>query len=127
MNLINSCRPQVVLILDTRTRVEATDPIIKRLPYTGRVVAPSFGQAGGIWIIWNPNEIKATTLLLAPRMIHVRIEYQSTSTPFNFTAVYNYPNPNHQYQVWQMLEYISNTRSGPWLITGDFNVILYPH
>lgn len=60
-------------------------------------------------------------------MIHVLGDYNPAEQPFNLSAVYNCPQPGLQSQLWQLLKDIHDNISGHWLITGDFNAILYPN
>ena len=93
-DLLNTFNPHIMIILDTPTRMEASESIIRSLSFIGRIIAPSMGQHGGIWVLWHAPTINASVLLLSPRMIHLLVDYNHALYLMNVTAVYQYPQAN---------------------------------
>lgn len=44
---------------------------------------------------------------------------------WRFTGLYGEPNWNQKVQTWEAIRSLNRNRSGPWLMMGDFNEILY--
>lgn len=57
-------------------------------------------------------------------VIHLVVDIPSCNSPLNMTAMYNYPNPALQNQVWGILRDVYNSITGSWLVFEDFNSIL---
>lgn len=50
-------------------------------------------------------------------------QVQSNGICFFLSFVYGNPEPSNKKQLWERLERISTSRSGPWITMGDFNKI----
>ena len=59
-------------------------------------------------------------------MVHMKLDFNPSEPPFNLTAVYNYPQHNLRYRVWNALSTLADINDLPWLVIGDFNDILNP-
>lgn len=91
--------------LNTKFRVEAT------------------GFAGGIWLLWNESS-SVELPKVHPQFIHARIHNWKCRRPFLCTVVYASPQPGLRSQLWSQLDLIASKVNEPWLLSGDFNVIM---
>lgn len=48
--------------------------IIDRLPFDGALHADTIGYSGGIWVLWNSDEVEITQLAKTEQEIHVEVK-----------------------------------------------------
>ena len=77
----------------------------------------------GIWIIWR-NFFDVEIVLNHNQFIHLKISVQNVIQSW-VTAVYASPNSIGRHELWHHLNCIANSMHDPWILGGDFNLILY--
>ncbi|KAI9108207.1 hypothetical protein K1719_020690 [Acacia pycnantha] len=82
------------------------------------------GFSGGIWILWNLEELIMDVKMLDEQFIHCSLSLGGKK--MLFTAIYASPNETRRNRIWDMLYNISTEISDPWLLAGDFNEIKTP-
>ena len=60
--LINAHSPSIVIVTKTRVGGERTKEITNRLPFDGALHTDTVGYSGGIWVLWNSDEVEVTQL-----------------------------------------------------------------
>ncbi|KAF7834748.1 ribonuclease H [Senna tora] len=97
--------------------------IVKRLGFEirNRVEANSF--SGGIWCMWNKSLLNVEVLIKHPQFMHLRVK--NSSMPWFFTVVYGNLNVNLCRTLWDNLQLLSTSVTGPWPIASDFNTFLF--
>ena len=58
--LINAHSPSIVIVTETRAGGERAKEITNRLPFDGALHADTVGYSGGIWVLWNLDEVEVT-------------------------------------------------------------------
>lgn len=96
------------------------------MPFRNNIVSCVLGQSGGIWIMWMEGPITSHEIAVSLRFIHILVEHDPKARPMELTAVYMPPQLIAQTQVWQALHHLSNSFMNPWILIGDFNIILGP-
>ncbi|KAI9089746.1 hypothetical protein K1719_029039 [Acacia pycnantha] len=82
------------------------------------------GFSGGIWILWNLDDLLVDVVMLEDQFIHCNLVMSGTK--MCFTAVYASPNEQRRHRTWDMLLTLSQEITDPWLLAGDFNDIKTP-
>ncbi|KAH1081879.1 hypothetical protein J1N35_021640 [Gossypium stocksii] len=59
-----------------------------------------------------------------PQFIHIRIWDKRCRRPFPYTAIYTSPQRGTRAQLWEYLDKLALGINEPWLLSGDFNVIM---
>lgn len=83
-------------------------------------------KGGRIVTIWNPETVSVTKLHATKQAIHYNIRCKTSNCSFLFTAIYGYWNKISRKPLWESFYHNSLNWTEPWLIAGDFNVILKP-
>ncbi|KAI9126551.1 hypothetical protein K1719_002147 [Acacia pycnantha] len=83
------------------------------------------GFSGGIWIMWDREDIKVEVIVKNEQFIHSRIGVNDEF--LLFTAVYASPSEQKRRELWEMLQGMVADIIEPWLIAGDFNDIRSPY
>ncbi|KAI9080045.1 hypothetical protein K1719_037978 [Acacia pycnantha] len=114
----------VVVILEPRiSGIQATKVIKSRgFKYSVRVEAVGF--AGGIWMVWNSEELSVEVLVQEEQFLHCRLKLGWKE--MLFTAVYANPCEQQRQQTWNSLHSLAREIFEPWLVAGDFNEIKTP-
>lgn len=81
------------------------------------------GLSRGLWVLWNKSNFKIQVLVSNPQFIHMEIN-QINGESWLCTVVYRNPNGMLGRNFWQESADLANNIQGPWLVLGDFNVII---
>lgn len=122
--LFQRFNPDLVILMETRTSVDGAVETIDQLMFHDQIIISAEGYAGGMWLLWNSNQVTLSQQRMSNRMVHAMISFNHAAQPFMLSAVYNYPQPHLQNQVWDELLQFSSNVTANWLVVGDFNCIL---
>lgn len=89
----------------------------RKLGYTNALV----NRAGKIWIFWD-DEYEGQTVSDTDQQLTVRLTRYNTSVLVS--AVYAKCSNEDRIDLWKDLEHIAEGSHTPWVMGGDFNVIL---
>ncbi|XP_061351869.1 uncharacterized protein LOC133296831 [Gastrolobium bilobum] len=112
----------VAAILEPRVSGDIALKIIRSLEYPSYIISEANGFAGGVWIVWDPNEVRVTLLKKQEQFIHCWVEFPGKEG-FFWTAVYASPKEERRRMFWEDLKLIGRTMDSPWMLSGDFNEI----
>ncbi|KAJ4843082.1 hypothetical protein Tsubulata_019141 [Turnera subulata] len=115
-------RPNLMIIIEPRISRRKALKVIRQLGYPNLHRVDARGFAGGIWLLWDADQITVSILYNHPQFIHARIEKDNCSTLL--THVYGFPQPRWRQYLWQNLQALASSINEPWLLSGDFNAIL---
>ncbi|KAL4379799.1 hypothetical protein GQ457_02G025960 [Hibiscus cannabinus] len=91
------------------------------LSHSFRIEAQGF--SGGIWLLWE-NDIEVEILHISNQFINGRTRWGSDSQWVQFTMVYASPSSARRRHLWSQLLSLDPGGDIPWVVGGDFNVIL---
>jgi len=81
---------------------------------------------GGIWLLWNSENVVVNVLAKETRAIHCNVVERSTSKNYKLTAVNAPAQINEKDDSWNHLNCLNNVIHSSWCILGDFNKMLHP-
>lgn len=81
----------VLILLETRVSGVKADRVISRLGFDNWIRLEATGYAGGIWILWQSNEINLKYLGSSTQFIHAHVTVRSQAKSFLLTCVYAEP------------------------------------
>lgn len=125
--IIKTHQPQMAVITETRISGDRAKRLSMNLGFSNTAIADAVGFAGGIWVIWNDQEIRCDILDVGAQDIHACIQVPPLFSPWIFSAIYARPNFADRRTLWDDLSAFASTHSSPWLIAGDFNEVLDSH
>ncbi|KAK4708563.1 hypothetical protein R3W88_029488 [Solanum pinnatisectum] len=85
---------------------------------------PAQGRAGGIVLMWLTNMVNVTLKRKDDQELHAMIQVFPHYFSWCFSVIYTSTNSYKRITLWNNLEDINSSFTGPWLIAGDFNEIL---
>ncbi|KAF7814603.1 reverse transcriptase [Senna tora] len=117
-------RPNVIFVSETRIEGNRADNVINSLDFTGRFKVDPIGYAGGLWILWNMNDIKLSVVGHTFQEVHAIMEVPF-QPPFLVSFIYASPTLEIRKCLWNNLVNVSKHNSLPWVVCGDFNEMLH--
>lgn len=115
--------PDVLFLIETKNSDDTVRDVCAQLGYDYvRCVSP-WGIGGGLALLWN-KDVDLTINAMDERMFDCVINNKNGL--MYFTCVYGHPIQGLRHHFWEKLQRMSTTRTGPWLLCGDFNEILKP-
>ncbi|KAA3471101.1 reverse transcriptase [Gossypium australe] len=82
------------------------------------------GSRGGLCLAWRTG-MDVTLKSFSKWHIDVMVKEDGSQAEWRFTGFYSSPYSKDQNQVWDLLKILSQNGTGPWLVIGDFNEIMY--
>lgn len=122
--IIKTHQPQMAVITETRISGDRAKRLSMNLGFSNTAIADAVGFAGGIWVMWNDQEIRCDILDVGAQDIHACIQVPPLFSPWIFSAIYARPNFADRRTLWDDLSVFASTHSSPWVIAGDFNEVL---
>ncbi|KAI9078158.1 hypothetical protein K1719_039926 [Acacia pycnantha] len=113
------------VILEPRISGAQANKVIRDWGFRKWVRMEADGFSGGIWIMWDREDIKVEVIVKNEQFIHSRIGVNDEF--LLFTAVYASPSEQKRRELWEMLQGMVADIIEPWLIAGDFNDIRSPY
>ncbi|RYR27976.1 hypothetical protein Ahy_B01g052052 [Arachis hypogaea] len=111
------------ILLETHISGKKAELIIKKFGFDSWCVSEAEGFSGGIWCLWKKDLWNIKPITIHRQLIHLEVQW-NREPPWFFTAIYGSPQVGNRNALWDKLEDIANSISGPWCIGGDFNSTL---
>ncbi|XP_074278687.1 uncharacterized protein LOC141602283 [Silene latifolia] len=80
---------------------------------------------GRIWVLWDPDVFSVTPLQSDLQVVHVAVKHLGTDFSWCCSIVYGCNKDANRAQLWNSLKHMKHMVTGPWLVMGDFNNVLY--
>lgn len=120
-DLIHNYKPTIFIILETRLSGGRARDIVQRLGYNSSLIVDALGFSGGLWMLWNKEDVDIKATSISRWAIHAVVNVQRVK-PWTLSSVYASPNPILRAVVSDELKKVS-TLDCPISILGDFNVL----
>ncbi|KAI9085233.1 hypothetical protein K1719_032756 [Acacia pycnantha] len=114
----------LVVILEPRISGPQASKIIKGWGFRNWVRMEANGFSGGLWIMWERDDLKVEVLEANEQFIHCNLWVGVERVLF--TAIYASPNDQKRRELWETLQGLAADIVEPWFLTGDFNEIRSP-
>ncbi|KAF7812560.1 uncharacterized protein G2W53_033536 [Senna tora] len=124
-DLIRQHEPNVVLLTETQVGGQKARQIISNLGYSKFHTVEPMGYAGGLWVLWNENQISLRMIEDTFQEIHASMDVNGSPIAL-MSFVYGSPSRDRRKILWENLVNLSTVHNLPWLVGGDFNEILSP-
>ena len=85
--------------------------------------APSRGNSGGIWIIWNPDLFCKSRVVIHQYYVLLEASWVLTGRPITFITVYAPQDAAEKRQLWSSLLQLVESCPGDCVLMGDFNEV----
>lgn len=122
-DLIGRHKPNVVLLTETRVGGDRASSIINSLGFPRHYKVDPMGYAGGIWLLWNDEQINMHVEGHTFQEMNAVAEVSPTTCAL-LSFIYGSPIRDRRKVLWNNLMNVAPLVNMPWLVCGDFNDIL---
>lgn len=120
-DLIRGKNIHALIVLETRVSGDKAERMVRKLGFSNWIRLEATGYAGGIWLLWNEDDISLKYNYSSTQFVHVNVSLKGSMHSWWLTCVYGEPNARLREALWNDLRHISQHVRGPWLVAGDFN------
>lgn len=114
--------PKIIALMEPKISGDRAAEVCRSLgkSHWVRSEAQGFSGGGGVWLLWDDEEVSIMPLEVDKSFIHVLVS--SGGMTWRLTAVYAIPNATARRSLWDNLNELEV--NGAWVIIGDFNCVL---
>ncbi|KAL5547185.1 hypothetical protein UlMin_006872 [Ulmus minor] len=117
--------PSLVFLSETLCSKSYLEQIRVKLNFSGMVTWEKEGRSGGLCLLWADS---VDVCLLTGSKGHIDAIISSHDNPnWHFTGMYGNPDTSLRTQFWDLMKWLGDSHSLPWLCGGDLNEILFDH
>ena len=80
-----------MVITETTVGGDRAEDIISGLPFDGFITTDMIGYAGGLWVLWNKDDVDISLLASTEQEIHATVKVCASNHFGLFTAIYVSP------------------------------------
>lgn len=115
-------RPAIVAILEPRVGGAVADRQCGGMGMSSWYRVEADGFRGGIWLLWDDEQVKVVILHAQPQFVHVMVAAHQ-GRQWCLTIVYASPNTTIRASIWSELRRMIVAQ--PWCVMGDFNSVVH--
>jgi len=118
-------QPSIMIIQETKINSQKLEEIARKYKIQYEVIAQDVtGTAGGLAILWNPEEVQVKDWVSLPRILSGSFRMIGSSEWVLITGVYSPHIPRERKNFLKDMQTIRRIFPGiPWIVGGDFNMI----
>ena len=113
-------KPYILALVETRISGTRAQAICDRIGFNKSCRMEAQGFQGGIWVLWNDEELGIETITMHEQYVTMEIHYQQLRS-WLLTIVYANPHTPRRETLWNELETFASNCNKQWLLAGDFN------
>ena len=114
----------ILVIMETHIGGDRAKEITDRLPFQGAIHTDMIGYVGGLWLLWNADQVEVSNLTSNEQEIHAIVKVNSSNLSWLFSAIYASPRFRERCLLWNNLSNVAQAHNLLWIIGGDFNELL---
>ncbi|XP_074315611.1 uncharacterized protein LOC141651816 [Silene latifolia] len=112
--------------VETRVRNKNKDNVKLGLGTKWRIIDNNnVKDKGRIWVLWDPDVFSVTLLQSDLQVVHMAVKHLGTDFSWCCSIVYGCNKDADRAQLWNSLNHMKHMVTGPWLVMGDFNNVMY--
>ncbi|KAH1107407.1 hypothetical protein J1N35_011175 [Gossypium stocksii] len=116
--------PQVVFFMETKIGKRQMEEVRRRCGFFNGIDVEAVGSRGGLCLAWK-GDISIRFQSFSIRHIDVVVDEVEKGTKWRFTGFYGSPYQQEREVAWDLLRQLHVAGGLPWILSEDFNEILY--
>ena len=125
--LLHQNKTSLAGLIETRVKEINSNAILKAITPGWKIIHNYKDAANGrIWLVWDDSWYDIKLVKSTAQMVHCQVNERSKGYQFNVTVVYGYNTAEMRRSLWNEMKMLTHSVSEPWIIIGDFNVVLSP-
>ncbi|KAA3476120.1 reverse transcriptase [Gossypium australe] len=125
-HMLKIYHPQIVFFMETKLNANRMERVRRRYGFFNGIDVSAKGSRGGLSLGWNGGHL-VRVKSFSENHIDVEIQEDEEKPRWRFTGFYGAPKVRNKAETWALLRRLGENNSLPWLVGGDFNVILCAH
>ncbi|KAI7999425.1 hypothetical protein LOK49_LG09G00088 [Camellia lanceoleosa] len=118
--LVCNHHPGIIILMEPKIPFSSTRNFFNNLGYTAASILDPAGRAGGIWMLWDTEQVNVRASVISNQVIQATI-HKEDYEEWVLLAIHASPNPSNREALWDNLEDTTRTMDKPWLVFGDLN------
>ncbi|KAA3463975.1 reverse transcriptase [Gossypium australe] len=110
--------------METKVTSKRMESIRRKCGFLNGIDVAATGTRGGLSLGWKEG-LNLTLKSFSNYHIDVEVEDEDEVDTWRFTGFYAVPVENERKESWKLLRALKRRNDKPWIITGDFNEILF--
>jgi len=102
-------KPDILILLETLVNCQNIDFIIKQLGYSYYSAVPPVNHTGGIWLLWNDENVDVSIIAKETRIMHCLVLDKLTAKECLLSAVYAPAQESQKDDFWKHLKQLHNS------------------
>ncbi|GMJ01875.1 hypothetical protein HRI_003856700 [Hibiscus trionum] len=123
-NFLRDVKPTVIFLIETKLPNTRMEKVRKLLGFPNGVDVAAVGRSGGLSMAWR-SSCRVAVRSYSCRHIDIMVEDDSNGFSWRCTGFYGAPEVQNRAAAWDLLRQLDDIPQVPWLVIGDFNVILF--
>ncbi|KAA3468220.1 reverse transcriptase [Gossypium australe] len=111
--------------METKVDSKRMERIRRRSGFVNGIDVGAAGSRGGLCLAWR-KDFRVSLKTFSKNHIDVKVAESNVQGEWRYTGFYGLPYANDQHDSWRLLRALGQEQQLPWLVSGDFNEILYP-
>ncbi|KAA3486777.1 reverse transcriptase [Gossypium australe] len=116
--------PHIVFLMETKIDKQRMEKVRRSCGFLNGIDIEAEGSRGGLCLAWK-EDIIVTLRSFSNNHIDAMANEKNTNEEWRFTSFYGSPYVNNKNDFWNLLRKLGKDQSHPWLVSGDFNEIMY--
>jgi exonuclease III len=113
--------PIIVFLSETKASTCHISKVASLLGFSNFICVDSHGRSSGLCLLWE-NSLQVDVLEFDSNLIAITVH--DSICDWNFVGFYGPPHKINRRIIWENLHALLESFEGPWVVLGDFNVIL---
>ncbi|XP_030958722.1 uncharacterized protein LOC115980633 [Quercus lobata] len=113
--------PAILVVMETKLGGSKAKEVSDRLPFDGAILTETIGFTGGLWLLWNEDQVEIQELAKTEQEIHIEVKVRASNLSWIFSAIYASPRSEKGCILWNNLSKVADLHNKPWIMAGDFN------
>lgn len=120
--LIRESNPDIVFLSETKIKSPKINKICDRLKFVDSWCVDSNGKSGGLVLFWRLG-VELEVVFSDKNLIIALVFSDPLEAPWLLFVIYGPYQRSKRKKLWELLENMVSSFSGPWVVIGDFNCI----
>ena len=122
--LVRNNQIDCLMLQETKVDTSVLCHILRPLGFVSIVHVSPMGTAGGLYIAWKEN-LDLEPLFMSKNAISCIVYDGTIRMPWLISIIYGPHRHASKIEFWESIGDIASRFTRPWLIIGDFNVVLH--
>ncbi|KAA3481221.1 reverse transcriptase [Gossypium australe] len=114
----------MVFLMETKVDSKRMERIRRRSGFENGIDVGAEGSRGGLCLVWR-EDFRVSLKTFSKIHINVKFEESNVQGDWRYTGFYGSHYANDQHASWRLLRALGQEQQFSWLVSGDFNEILY--